>query len=415
ALGESPLAQLHMLVRPRTGEAVDVDEAELQVRLGAIVRNWQDDLRETLIAAHGETAGLSLASGWGRALPVHYIERATPAVAAADVAHLDALAGPDDLRLSLHRAALDQPDEGSLRLKLYRAGRDVPLSDVLPMMENMGLRVIAEHPHRLEGQSSAATAPHVAWIQDFEVEVVGGAEPDAARFEEAFARIWQGDAENDGFNRLVAAAALDWRQVSMLRGYCKYLLQVGVPFSQSYVEETLVRYPQLARQLVALFEARFDPAADKGRAARMAAAHATIKEMLEGVASLDEDRILRGYVGVIEATLRTNYYQVDGEGTPKDYIAFKFASAAVPDLPKPRPYREIFVCGPRVEGTHLRFGPVARGGLRWSDRREDFRTEVLGLVKAQMVKNTVIVPVGSKGGFIVKRPPVGGDRDAVQA
>ncbi len=414
-LGESPLAQLHMLVRPRTGEAVDVDEGELQVGLAAIVRNWQDDLRETLIAGQGEARGLALASGWGRALPVPYIERATPEVAAADVVQLDALGGADDLRLSLQRAMRAQPGEGPLRLKLYRADHDVPLSDVLPMMENMGLRVISEHPHRLEGRPGGTDAPRVAWIQDFEVEVVGGAEPDAALFEDAFVRIWQGDAENDGFNRLVATAGLAWRQVAMLRGYCKYLLQVGVPFSQSYVEETLVRYPALARQLVALFEARFDPAAGKGRAAAMDAVHAAIKDMLEGVASLDEDRILRSYVDVIDATLRTSYYQVGADGAPKDYIAFKFDSAAVPDLPKPRPYREIFVYGPHVEGTHLRFGPVARGGLRWSDRREDFRTEVLGLVKAQMVKNTVIVPVGSKGGFIVKRPPVGGDRDAVQA
>ncbi|NLA68240.1 MAG: NAD-glutamate dehydrogenase [Gammaproteobacteria bacterium] len=415
SLGESPLAQLHMLVRPRTGEAVEVDESTLQARLSAIVRNWQDDLRETLIDAHGEARGLALAAGWARALPVQYIERVTPAIAAMDVAQLDALDGADDLRLSLHRAVLDQPGEGPLRLKLYRADHDVPLSDVLPMMENMGLRVIAEHPHRVESQSSPGEAPRVAWIQDFEVEVVGGAEPDAGRFEEAFSRIWRGDAENDGFNRLVAAAGLDWRQVSMLRAYCKYMLQVGAPFSQSYVVATLVRYPELARQLVALFEARFDPRAEKGRKAAMAAANGSIRSMLDRVASLDEDRILRGYVGVIEATLRTNYYQVDAEGAPRDYIAFKFDSALVPDLPKPRPYREIFVCGPRVEGTHLRFGPVARGGLRWSDRREDFRTEVLGLVKAQMVKNTVIVPVGSKGGFIVKRPPAGGDRDALQA
>ncbi|QDW67735.1 NAD-glutamate dehydrogenase [Luteimonas granuli] len=415
SLGESPLAQLHMLVRPRTGEAVEVDEAALQAQLAAIVRNWQDDLREALIAAHGEARGLALASGWGRALPVQYIERATPAVAAGDVGRLDALSGADDLRLSLQRAALHQPGEGVLRLKLYRAGHDIPLSDVLPMMENMGLRVIAEHPHRLENTAPDARV-RVAYIQDFEVEVIGGAEPDATLFEEGFASLWRGDAENDGFNRLIAAASLGWRQVSMLRAYCKYLLQVGVPFSQSYVEETLARYPRLARALVALFEARFDPAvAEKGRKAAMASAHATIRELLEGVASLDEDRILRGYVGVIEATLRTNYYQVGADGAPKDYIAFKFDSALVPDLPKPRPYREIFVCGPRVEGTHLRFGPVARGGLRWSDRREDFRTEVLGLVKAQMVKNTVIVPVGSKGGFIVKRPPVGGDRDAIQA
>ncbi|MBB1471901.1 NAD-glutamate dehydrogenase [Luteimonas sp. MC1782] len=414
-LGESPLAQLHMLVRPRTGEAVDVDEAALQDGLAAIVRNWQDDLRETLIGAQGEARGLALASGWARALPVQYIERATPEGAAADVVHLDALAGPDDLRLSLQRAMRAQPGEGPLRLKLYRADHDVPLSDVLPMMENMGLRVIAEHPHRLEGRPVGADAPRVAWIQDFEVEVVGGAEPDAAKFEEAFVSIWRGDAENDGFNRLVAVAGLEWRQVAVLRGYCKYLLQVGVPFSQSYVEATLVRYPALARLLVALFEARFDPAADKGRAAAMDAARAAIRDMLEDVASLDEDRILRSYVGVIDATLRTSYYQLGADGAAKDYMAFKFDSAAVPDLPKPRPYREIFVYGPHVEGTHLRFGPVARGGLRWSDRREDFRTEVLGLVKAQMVKNTVIVPVGSKGGFIVKRPPVGGDRDAMQA
>ena len=415
SLGESPLAQLHMLVRPRTGEAIEVDETALQVRLAEIVRNWQDDLREALIEAHGEARGLALASDWGRALPVPYIERATPKVAAADVARLDALSGADDLRLSLQHTALNRPGESALRLKLYRAGHDVPLSDVLPMMENMGLRVIAEHPHRLE-LPAASGAARVAYIQDFEVEVAGGADPDAARFEEAFAAIWRGDAENDGFNRLVASAGLDWRQVSMLRAYCKYLLQVGVPFSQSYVEETLVRNPQLAAKLVELFEARFDPAvADKGRKAAIDRAHAAIRTLLEGVASLDEDRIVRSYVGVIDATLRNSYYQVDAGGAPKDYIAFKFDSALVPDLPKPRPYREIFVCGPHVEGTHLRFGPVARGGLRWSDRREDFRTEVLGLVKAQMVKNTVIVPVGSKGGFIVKRPPVGGDRDAIQA
>src|SRR5690606_24008967 len=255
-LGESPLAQLHMLVRPRSGEAVEVDEASLQARLSTIVRNWQDDLREALIAAHGEARGLELASEWGRTLPAQYIECATPTVAAGDVARLDALSGPDDIGLSLQRAALHQPGEGALRLKLYRAGQDVPLSDVLPMMENMGLRVIAEHPHRLQRQEADGGVA-VAYIQDFEVEVVGGAEPEASLFEEAFASIWRGDAENDGFNRLVAAAGLGWRQVSMLRAYCKYLLQVGVPFSQNYVEETLARYPALARALAELVEARF--------------------------------------------------------------------------------------------------------------------------------------------------------------
>ena len=312
--------------------------------------------------------------------------------------------------------------------------------------------MISEHPFRLE------TAQGARYIQEFEVEPVNGAfdvERLAPAFEEAFARIWRGDAENDGFNKLVLGAGLAWRQVALLRGYCKYLLQTGVPFSQSYVEETLNRYPLLARLLVELFEARFDPATgseskaqikegqdrfaeqlkalagdDEAAAKTLAAlvearggkreqqieaAHRALLKLMDRVSSLDDDRILRGFMGAIEATLRTSFYQRGKDGQPAHTISFKFDSAKVPDLPKPRPYREIFVYGPRVEGVHLRFGPVARGGLRWSDRREDFRTEVLGLVKAQMVKNTVIVPVGAKGGFFVKRPPVGGDRDAVLA
>jgi glutamate dehydrogenase len=457
SVGESPLAQVHMLVRPRAGVQVDVDPATLDRELASIVRNWFDDLRDVLTARHGEAAGLALASRYGRALSAGYIERATPGIAADDVACLAALDGPDDLRLSLYRAAHVQPGEGALRFKLYRQHADLPLSDVLPMMENMGLRVIAEHPYRIELPGSDGAAVPV-YIQDFEVEstrVELDVERLAAQFEDAFAQIWRGNAENDGFNRLILCAGLDWRQVSMLRGYCKYLLQVGVPFSQAYVEETLARYPLLARLLVELFEARFDPrtgaestdavddgarrllvqfeslagadagtlavlervvaARSLGRTEQCDATREALRALLDRVASLDEDRILRSFISVIDATLRTGYYQAGADGQPKDYFGFKFDSARVPDLPKPRPYREIFVYGPRVEGVHLRFGPVARGGLRWSDRREDFRTEVLGLVKAQMVKNTVIVPVGAKGGFFAKRPPAGGDRDAVLA
>ncbi|MGH8078910.1 MAG: NAD-glutamate dehydrogenase domain-containing protein, partial [Lysobacter sp.] len=340
---------------------------------------------------------------------------------------------------SLYRA---HAGAGGLRFKFYRQNDDIPLSDALPMMENMGLRVISEHPYRI------VVGSQPAYVQDFEVETVN-AEIDVAsldeNFEAAFAQIWRGHAENDGFNRLILAARLSWRQVAMLRAYCKYLLQVGVPFSQSYVEETFSRYPLLARLLVELFEARFDPSTGNeskadikvgmesfarqleclagGDAAVLAAlkpviaaragkrdeqfnaTRATLKGLLDRVSSLDEDRILRSFIGVIEATLRTSYYQRAADGGDRGYVSYKFDSAKVPDLPKPRPYREIFVYGPRVEGVHLRFGPVARGGLRWSDRREDFRTEVLGLVKAQMVKNTVIVPVGSKGGFFAKRSP----------
>ncbi|NUO74494.1 MAG: NAD-glutamate dehydrogenase [Lysobacter sp.] len=448
-IGESPLAQLHLIVRPKSGEAIQIDNAAIEAELAQIVRDRRDELREALVARHGEERGLALANQYGRALPTGYVDEVSAAAAADDIEHLAALSGADDLRLNLRRVGTG---EGGLRFKFYRQHDDIPLSDALPMMENMGLRVISEHPYRL----TAGDTP--LYIQDFEVETVG-ADVDVSRldetFEDAFGQIWRGNAENDGFNRLILAANLSWRQVAMLRAYCKYLLQVGVPFSQSYVEETFFRYPLLARLLVELFEARFDPCTGKeskaeikagierltqqlqalagGDAAVLAAlqpvidarngkreqqvdiTRSTLKGLLDRVSSLDEDRILRSFIGVIDATLRTSYYQRAANGGERGYVSYKFDSAQVPDLPKPRPYREIFVYGPRVEGVHLRFGPVARGGLRWSDRREDFRTEVLGLVKAQMVKNTVIVPVGSKGGFFAKRPPLGGDRDAVLA
>jgi glutamate dehydrogenase len=451
-LSESPLAQLHLVIRPKAGEMLAVDNSAIEVALAAIIRNWQDDLREQLVATHGEEQGLAFANRYGRALPTGYIEDVGAEAAAQDIANLAALTGPDDLRLNLHRA---HKGERGLRFKFYRQGDDIPLSDALPMMENMGLRVISEHPYRLNVQGQ------IFYIQDFEVETTG-AELNLSNldvnFEDAFAQIWRGNAENDGFNRLILGASLSWRQVAMLRGYCKYLLQVGVPFSQSYVEATFARYPILARLLVEVFEAKFDPctgneskaeiksgmerfgqqlAALAGtdaamlaavqpvvearagkRDAQLEATRDAFKGLLDRVSSLDEDRIFRSFLGVIDATLRTSYYiqyknGVRADGGPADYVSFKFDSSKVPDLPKPRPYREIFVYGPRVEGVHLRFGPVARGGLRWSDRREDFRTEVLGLVKAQMVKNTVIVPVGSKGGFYCKQAPNPAvDRDA---
>jgi glutamate dehydrogenase len=445
-IGESPLAQLHLLIRPRSGESVQVDPALLEAELVHIVRNWQDQLRDHLVQEHGEEQGIRLANRFGKALPAGYVESTSPEQAATDVGVAAALAGEQALHRALYRV------NGSLRFKLIRPGKEIALSDALPMLENLGLRINSEHPYEIELEDGRVV------IQDFAVEPLAGqvdVEGARLRFEDAFAAVWRGDAENDGFNRLVLAAGLDWRQVAMLRGYCKFLLQTGVTFSQAYMEETLARYPLVARLLVELFEARFEPGRDVKADSRTCealrqdltsivpvadrAAMATILEemgadraldreaqidacgdalsiTMEKVQSLDEDRILRAFETVINATLRTSYFQKKGAGgTHKDYISFKFDPALVPELPKPRPYREIFVYSPFVEGVHLRFGPVARGGLRWSDRREDFRTEVLGLVKAQMVKNTVIVPVGSKGGFFVKRPPAGGDRDAVLA
>jgi glutamate dehydrogenase len=455
-MGESPLAQLHMIVRPRAGEAVEVDIADIEARLAQIVRNWHDELRDLLVQSHGEERGLKLTQRYGKALPVGYIEQASPEVAAADVEQAAALHGPEDLRLRLYRSSKETGSR--LRFKLFRYGSPIVLSDALPMMENMGLRILSEHPFEM------VVGAESIFIQDFEVVTAqdqigfGAVNVEALRerFEDAFEQVWRGHAESDGFNALILSAGLDWRQVSMLRGYCKYLLQAQAPFSQPYVEATLNRYPLLSRVLVEYFHALFDPTRATESAELRAAAAAALAiglravagnepsegvlagiesiaqargldsgalvdacddalvDLLDEVSSLDEDRILRSFVGVMRATLRTSYFQRPG-GRLRDYISFKFDPAAVPDLPKPRPYREIFVYGPRVEGVHLRFGPVARGGLRWSDRREDFRTEVLGLVKAQMVKNTVIVPVGAKGGFYAKRPPIGGDRDAILA
>jgi glutamate dehydrogenase len=443
-VGESPLAQLHVLVRPRAGEDVQVDQAQLESGLAQIVRNWHDDLRELLVARHGEDKGLRLAGRYGRAMPVGYLEQVSPEVAAQDVEQVAALRGDDDLRIRLYRT-----EQGELRLKLFRLGSDIALSDALPMMENMGLRVLAEHPYELQGGVERIFIQdfHIASPPGLELEVELLREP----FAQAFAAIWRGTAESDGFNRLILLASLDWRQVAMLRGYSKYLLQAGVPFSQSYMEETLAHYPLMARLLVEFFEAKFHPATGDesrddiesgqqhlarqlqglaagneaaraaleplvaaraaGRAEQLQAVGVAMHALMDSVTSLDEDRILRSFQAAIKATLRTSFYQ-QPEGRAAETIAFKFDPSKLLDLPKPRPYREIFVYGPRIEGVHLRFGPVARGGLRWSDRREDFRTEVLGLVKAQMVKNTVIVPVGAKGGFFVKKPPAGGDRDA---
>ena len=441
-IGESPLAQLHLVIRPKAGCKVAFEQDKLEAELARIVRDWHDELRETLVRQLGEEQGLRLFQRYGRSLPAGYVEKVSPQIAAADVVQAAELAGPDDQRVSFYRVG------ERLGFKLIRRSSDIALSDVLPVMENLGLRILTEHPYVIDVDGERLS------IQDFEVQPLNGEiDVEAARkpFEEAFAEVWRGAAENDGFNRLLPSARLEWRDIAMLRGYTKYALQTGVPFSQPYMEETLQRYPVIARLLYELFAARFEPGREHpldaagqqalhdqiawllpkerrqaldtipqeiassralDRAAQIDACTDALEILLDtAVSSIDDDRILRGYMSLINATLRTNFYQKKG-GTHRDYISFKFDPALVPDLPKPRPYREIFVYSPFVEGVHLRFGPVARGGLRWSDRREDFRTEVLGLVKAQMVKNTVIVPVGSKGGFVVKRPPVGGDRDA---
>ena len=450
-MGEATLARIYIVVRPKIGNRVSYDAVALEQAVDAIVRNWHDDLREVLTHTLGAQKGVVLANRYGPHLPAGYVEEVDARAAAADVAQLALLEGDDAVRMSFYRPQ-QQPEQ--LRFKVFRSGSDIALSEVLPQLENLGLRVLTEHVYEIHSGDTPL------FIQDFEIQPVGeltfGVDQVGSLFEDAFEQIWRGYAENDGFNRLVLGAKLSWRQIAMLRGYCKYLLQTGVAFSQAYMEDALNHYPAIAGLLTELFLAKFDPrreslsgddlkaagaslagemqtlipdvlqerhtdlidrlvaVLEQPRDAQIAMVEEAIELVLDGVSSLDEDRILRSFVQLIRATLRTSFFQL-WDGAHRPYISYKFDSHQVPELPKPVPYREIFVSAPRVEGIHLRFGSVARGGLRWSDRREDFRTEVLGLVKAQMVKNTVIVPVGSKGGFFVKRAPVGGDRDAQQA
>ncbi|MGH8298346.1 MAG: NAD-glutamate dehydrogenase, partial [Steroidobacteraceae bacterium] len=419
-------ARVHVVVRTEPPGARKVDIAAIELRIAEAALTWTDRLREVLVAREGEAAGIALAARYRRGFPLAYEEDVAPADALADIEDLERLRGaPEARRLSLHRPQQQKP--ARMHLKIVRLGDPVPISDLLPILENFGLRVIAERPYELAWPEGGA-----AWIQDFELEHRDGLAIDIgrieARFKEALTMTWSGDTENDGFNRLLLGADLTAREITVLRAYCRYLLQTGVPFSQAYMERALAANPAIAAGLVRLFKARLDPATQpaparttRARDGRPAARDRSSEELaaqihasLDAVASLDEDRILRAYLGLVQATLRTNFYRRDAGGAPLPYLSLKLDPAAIADLPLPRPKFEIFVYSPRVEGVHLRMGYVARGGIRWSDRREDFRTEVLGLMKAQNVKNTLIVPVGAKGGFVPKRLP-GGSREEVQA
>ncbi|HSX69374.1 MAG TPA: NAD-glutamate dehydrogenase domain-containing protein, partial [Pseudomonas sp.] len=304
-----------------------------------------------------------------------------------------------------------------LHCKLYHADTPLPLSDVLPILENLGLRVLGEFPYKLRRADGREY-----WIHDFAFTTAEGVSVDIQELNEtlqdAFVRIVEGAAENDGFNRLVLSAAMPWRDVALLRAYARYLKQIRLGFDLGYIASTLVNHADIAKELVRLFRTRFylarklsaEDLEDKQQKLEQA-----ILAALDNVAVLNEDRILRRYLDLIKATLRTNFFQNGADGQAKHYFSFKLSPRLIPEIPRPVPKYEIFVYCPRVEGVHLRFGDVARGGLRWSDREEDFRTEVLGLVKAQQVKNAVIVPMGAKGGFIPRRLPLGGTRDDIQA
>ncbi|HZF17824.1 MAG TPA: NAD-glutamate dehydrogenase [Steroidobacteraceae bacterium] len=411
-LSDSVLARAHMLVRTDPDDNVEVDAQELERRMARAVRTWWDAFRDALTARFDEGRCLTIARRFERAFPAAYQAGVTAAEALADVEILDTLdQEATGLRTWLCRSELDPPAQ--LHLKLYRRAQPIPISDVLPMMENMGLKVISEQPYALTLEDGATI-----WIQDFKLEHRAGTpvavEAVRTRLLDTFTNVWFGRAENDGFNRLVLAAGLDWRQTTVLRAICRYIVQTGIPFSQAYMEQVLADNAKLGAILAQLFATQFDPALEtRARSVAVGKLAKSFNAGIEKVARLDEDRILRAFRAVVAATLRTNFFQKTASGEAKPYLSFKLDPQKIPELPLPRPMFEIFVYSPRVEGVHLRKGHVARGGIRWSDRREDFRTEVLGLMKAQHVKNTLIVPVGAKGGFFPKRLPAAG-RDEIQ-
>ncbi len=407
-LSESVLARLHYVIYTKSGTTPDYDVAEIEARLVEATRSWADDLSDALVEQLGEERGRQLFATYGDASPAAYREDFTPAAAVLDIERMERLDPDGDLAMSLYRP-LEAADD-FFCLKLLRSGQPILLSDVLPLLEDMGVKVYDERPYEI-----ARTAGGPAWIYDFGLTYEDGPldlDRVGEAFKDAFAHAWRGEIEVDGFNRLVLHAGLTWREIAVLRALAKYLRQIGSTFSQAYMEETLVAHSPIVAKLVELFRIRFDPASSADRDTEAQGLAARIEEEIDAVSSLDQDRILRSFLRLVQATLRTNYYQSAEDGRPKPYLAFKLDPAGVPDLPLPRPKYEIWVYSPRVEGVHLRGGRVARGGIRWSDRREDFRTEILGLMKAQMVKNAVIVPVGAKGGFVVKRPP--SDPDALR-
>ncbi|AZO83069.1 NAD-glutamate dehydrogenase [Pseudomonas sp. QLc11A] len=414
---ESVLARVQLILRVDPKNRLDIDPLLLEKEVVQACRSWQDDYAALTVESFGEAQGTNVLADFPKGFPAGYRERFAAHSAVVDMQHLLSLSDKNPLVMSFYQPLGQVAGQRQLHCKLYHADTPLALSDVLPILENLGLRVLGEFPYHLRHSNGREF-----WIHDFAFTAAEGLELDIQQLndtlQDAFVHIVRGDAENDAFNRLVLTAGLPWRDVALLRAYARYLKQIRLGFDLGYIASTLNNHTDIARELTRLFKTRFylarkltsDDLDDKQQRLEHA-----ILSALDDVQVLNEDRILRRYLDLIKATLRTNFYQTDANGHNKSYFSFKFNPHLIPELPKPVPKFEIFVYSPRVEGVHLRFGNVARGGLRWSDREEDFRTEVLGLVKAQQVKNSVIVPVGAKGGFLPRRLPLGGSRDEIAA
>lgn len=412
---ESLLARAYIVFRLPEGTELDFDRDALEESVVDITRGWQDRLEVALVDTLGEAEGLKYFREYGNTFSSSYQENFDARVAVQDIQMLEGLAGERDIAMNFFRPIGAQEDR--MRFKVVHLHDEIELSDVIPILEHLGMRVLGELPFKVQRADGAT-----AWLHNFSLKFSLPVNLDVQAvnklFEQAFAAVWQGEAESDAFNRLVLGARLNWREVVMLRAYGAYMKQTNFTFSQDYIADTLASQLEITRNLVALFKASFDPRVNDRQdkaSARIERLKEKILHGLESVENLNEDRILRRYFELINGTLRTNFYQKDDEGLDKEYLSIKFSPRNITDIPEPKPMFEIFVYSPRVEGVHLRGSSVARGGVRWSDRLQDYRTEVLGLMKAQQVKNSVIVPSGAKGGFIAKQSAQLGSREAIQA
>ena len=409
---EGPLVRVHFIIGRSDAHAPDIDRAVLEREVQSIIRTWADGLNEALAIVNSPEKARELFVRYRDAFSEGFHEAYAPSVAASDIRVIEGLS--DDHSLAVDFRHRMEEDQQSVGLKVWSHARPLPLSERVPVLENMGFRVVDERTYHIEGKDRAAV-----WLHDMLLTRADGGMIDldagGARLEAAFLMVMRGVAENDGYNALTLSGGLAWRDVALVRAISRFLRQVRVPYSQDYMWTTLVKHSPIAAGIVDLFHARFDPRGTGSSGEKQDVIGTRLEQDLLKVESLDEDRILRRFINTVQSAIRTNFYQTGNDGQPKSLISIKFESRKLTDLPLPRPLYEIFVYSPRVEGVHLRFGKVARGGIRWSDRPQDFRTEILGLVKAQQVKNAVIVPVGAKGGFVPKLMPKDASRDVVQA
>ncbi|WP_416455989.1 NAD-glutamate dehydrogenase [Saccharophagus degradans] len=412
---ESVLARAHIVFKIDKAQCPLLNVEKIESEIVAITRNWDDGLLSVLVEKYGESNGVALNQVYKNAFSPGYQENFNARAAAHDIDLAESLETSAGIAMNFYQTVGDE--ENTIRFRVMRMENPIELSDVIPIIENLGLRVLGERPYKILRQGKP-----MVWLHDFELKygLSNSVDVHSVRnlFEQAFLAVWNKTTESDDFNRLVLGARINWREVNLLRVYAAYMKQTGFNSSQDYIANTLASHLDVTRNLVALFKAYFDPRLhkqDKKDDQRIKRLTDNILEQLDAVSNLNEDRVLRRYLEMFEGSLRTNFFQKDEQGNPKPYVAVKFSPRKIHGIPEPRPLYEIFMYSPRVEGVHLRGGKVARGGLRWSDRLQDYRTEVLGLVKAQQVKNAVIVPNGAKGGFVAKKLTSSMSRDEFMA